>query len=242
MKQRARKGSARRSTKASRLTPDLRDLLVALEQFFQARDGQGRRPAGATCGIYAFYDYEDEPIYVGQTYEGLQKRIRRHLTNRRTDAVAMKVLDPYEVARIEVWPFFELDPGDAQTKDILNRAEYTVFQQLSANARISALLNEVSPPPAELVELPTPTTGSVVPLALRERLGHDDERIARRASTIAALAQIIKERDVSIGLRRTLLTQAERLKFLADRRLREVTGETPPAELIEETVGLDDDR
>ena len=22
------------------------------------------------CGVYAFYDYDGEPIYIGQTYEG----------------------------------------------------------------------------------------------------------------------------------------------------------------------------
>lgn len=55
-------------------------------------------------GVYAFYDYDHEPIYVGQTNEQLSTRIRRHLTNQRTDAVAMSVLDPYEVCYIEVWP------------------------------------------------------------------------------------------------------------------------------------------
>ena len=44
-------------------------------------------------GVYAFFDYDGEPIYVGQTNEQLRVRIRRHLTNQRTDAVAMKVLD-----------------------------------------------------------------------------------------------------------------------------------------------------
>ncbi|MDE3051298.1 MAG: GIY-YIG nuclease family protein, partial [Nitrospirota bacterium] len=54
--------------------------------------------------MYAFYDYDGEPIYVGQTEEKLSGRVSRHLTNQRTDAVAMNVLDPFEVAYIEVWP------------------------------------------------------------------------------------------------------------------------------------------
>lgn len=60
-----------------------------------------------TCGVYTFYDYDDKPIYVGQTSERLRTRIRRHLTNQRTDAVAMSVLDPFEVFKIEVWPLVE---------------------------------------------------------------------------------------------------------------------------------------
>lgn len=55
-------------------------------------------------GVYAFFDYDGEPIYVGQTNEQLRTRIRRHLTNQRTDAVAMSVLDPFEVFEIAVWP------------------------------------------------------------------------------------------------------------------------------------------
>jgi len=49
------------------------------------------------------------------------------------------------------------------------------------------------------------------------------------------LAQIIRERDVSIGLRQTLLTQSERLVLLARRRLEQVRGATPIEEVIAET-------
>ena len=51
---------------------------------------------------------------------------------------------------------------------------------------------------------------------------HADVRIARRAGTIASLAKVISERDVSVGLRRTLLTQARRLERLAETRLDEL--------------------
>lgn len=49
---------------------------------------------------------------MGQTYESLRDRIGRHLTNQRTDAVAMNVLDPFEVAEVEVWPLWELEGKD----------------------------------------------------------------------------------------------------------------------------------
>ncbi|MFA7332800.1 MAG: hypothetical protein WC130_00725, partial [Kiritimatiellia bacterium] len=51
---------------------------------------------------------------------------------------------------------------------------------------------------------------------------HPDVRIARRATTIANLARVISERDVSDGLRRTLLTQARRLERLAAQRVQEL--------------------
>ena len=63
-----------------------------IAQFFNQRDGTGRIIGNAKFGVYAFYDFDTEPIYVGQTAEKLRARIGRHLTNQRTDAVAMNVL------------------------------------------------------------------------------------------------------------------------------------------------------
>lgn len=56
--------------------------------------------------MYAFFDYDGEPIYVGQTIEVLRGRVGRHLTGRRLDAVGKFVLDPFEVLELEVWPTF----------------------------------------------------------------------------------------------------------------------------------------
>ena len=83
-------------------------------------------------GIYAFFDYDGEPIYVGQTNEKVRTRIRRHLTNQRTDAVAMNVLDPFEVKEIQVWPLPKLQKrksGDLAAAQILNQLEYAIFQR-----------------------------------------------------------------------------------------------------------------
>ncbi len=80
-------------------------------------------------GVYAFFDYDGEPIYVGQTNEQLRVRIRRHLTNQCTDAVAMKVLDPFEVFEIEIWPLpdFEGQDMNASIARRLNWLERAVF-------------------------------------------------------------------------------------------------------------------
>src|SRR5271154_6769033 len=113
------------------LPSDVAAIRKEISAFFESLDEHGRKVGRYKWGIYAFYDYDGEPIYVGQTYEGLGSRIGRHLTNQRTDAVAMNVLDPFEVAEIEVWPFWELedrDSKDAEARAILNSAEFTVFQ------------------------------------------------------------------------------------------------------------------
>ncbi len=197
-----------------------------MERVLNARDATDNRVGDATRGVYAFYDYDGEPIYVGQTHEKLRVRIRRHLSNRRTDAVAMNVLDPFEVADIEMWPLWELTGRPrADIKNILDSAEYTVFQMLLGASLFGAVLNEVPVSPAPKIELPAPVRGRIVPDSLYERRKHADIRVARRASTIAKLAQVISERSVQPGLRRTLLTQARRLEHLARQRLEEVSDE-----------------
>jgi len=173
-------------------------------------------------GVYAFYDFDEEPIYVGQTNERLRTRIRRHLTNQRTDAVAMNVLDPFEVCYIEVYPLPDLQNMDGKnttTKERLNSLEYEVYQKLLSNSQFGAVLNEKEPIKPDVTEpLPRSYKAKVISDAVSELRDHPDLRIARRAATLAKLAQVICERKVQLGLRRVLLVQAERLQWLAERR------------------------
>ena len=165
-----------------------------------------------------------QPIYVGKTYEGLSSRIGRHLTNQRTDAVAMNVLDPFEVAEIRVWPldFHKLEKQEAL--ELLAQAEYTVYQKLLRESKLHAVLNEKPPPKTALFKLPKDYRARIIPDDIYPARKHPDIRIARRANTIASLARVISERKVSKGLRRTLLTQARRLEKLAAERLKDFPG------------------
>lgn len=173
-------------------------------------------------GVYAFFDYDGEPIYVGQTNERLRTRIRRHLTNQRTDAVAMSVLDPFEVFEIEVWPLPELQDvprQDAEARARLDALERAVTRLAVERSQFRAILNEKDPPPGTLEITPPPShRGRIVSEAVFELRRHPDVRIARRALIISRLAQVIAERKVQGGLRRVLLTQAKRLQWLAERR------------------------
>lgn len=184
-----------------------------------------RKIGGFQWGIYAFFDYDEEPIYVGQTNEKISTRIRRHLTNQRTDAVAMSVLDPYEVCSIQVWPLpeFEGTSGrDTQTRGKLNALEYLVFRQLLAASKFKAVLNEKEPQPGskEKIAIPKITYRKrIVSTAVQALRDHPDLRIARRASTLARLAKVISERKVQHGLRKVLHTQAIRLQALAKQRV-----------------------
>lgn len=206
------------------LPDDVAAIRAEIRNFFSSKDDNGKRIGSYKHGVYAFYDYDGEPIYVGQTEEKLSGRVSRHLTNQRTDAVAMNVLDPFEVAYIEVWPLDVLVHGltKKKKKAFLDGAEYTVFQKVLGESAIGAVLNEKTMAPRNQIILPQSYKRLIIPAALFKHRKHPDIRIARRASTIAALARVISERDVSDGLRRTLLTQARRLERLAGQRVDEL--------------------
>jgi hypothetical protein len=209
---------------------DVAAIRKQIRAFLDTLAENGEKIGNAKWGVYAFYDYDGEPIYVGQTNEMLRSRISRHLTNQRTDAVAMNVLDPFEVAEIEVWPIWELQPkmsSDLDSRAVLNSAEYTVFQRVLEGSSFGAVLNEGDIAPTKKLDLPPSTRGCIIPDELYEQRKHPDVRIARRATTIAALARVISEREVSKGLRRTLKTQARRLERLATQRFEEINGTVP---------------
>jgi GIY-YIG catalytic domain len=220
---------------------DVEAIRQKIRAFLDSPGTNGKKIGCATWGVYAFYDYDGEPIYVGQTYESLQERISRHLTNQRSDAVAMNVLDPFEVADIEVWPLWNLEgvgskhPAFKEAKRQLDATEYTVFQLVLSQSSFQAVLNEGVITPTDIIGLPPSVRGRIIPDGLYEQRKHPDVRIARRATTIAALARVISERELKKpGLRRTLMTQAKRLERLATQRHAEMSGTVPKVEPGEE--------
>lgn len=216
---------------------DVQSFRTALREVLGEKDDRGRVWSAAKWGVYAFYDYDGEPIYVGQTKEKLSVRVQRHLTNQRTDAVAMRVLDVFEVAEIEIWPLWQyedLKKSDgaeqfrAAERD-LNAHEYTAYLEAIDKSRHKAILNEKIPPVSEPIALPASLRRSLISEQTRRERGHPDIRIARRAETISRLAAVTRERgEVSEGLRRVLVVQAVRLAYLSAERLAFVEGHPIP--------------
>lgn len=214
------------------------DLRKNLTKFFNSAfadpiTGKQEKVGNYTWGVYAFFDYEQEPIYVGQTNERIRTRIGRHLTNQRTDAVAMSVLDPFEVYEIEVWPLPQFQGltakkdrvSHAAAKLHLNALEREVYKDALAKSKFGAVLNEVDPPRGTLVvPLPPSLRTVIVGEEVRKIRSHPDFRIARRALISSRLAQVISERQVQGGLRRVMLTQARRMEWLANIRYEELGG------------------
>ncbi len=153
---------------------DVAAIRNEIRKFLGTDDGTGRAIGARQWGVYAFYDYDGEPIYVGQTREKLGGRISRHLTNQRTDAVAMNVLDPFEVAEIEVWPLSLGHLSKTDSIAFLDSAEYSVFQQVLAASALGAVLNEKPIRPTALIELPKSFRGPIIPPDLFGKRKHAD--------------------------------------------------------------------
>jgi hypothetical protein len=213
------------------------ELRKALKDFYETSldetDEDSIRVGAVRWAVYAFYDYDGEPIYVGQTREAVSARIGRHLTGQRSDAVAKSVLDPFEVCEISVWPLPEfqdvnsksgaalLAPARAQ----LNALEYAIHQMLIGESKFGEILNEKDPPSLEFEgALPTPLRAKVITDEVMKLRSHPDFRIARRAAVISRLSQGIAERKIDMGLRRVLAVQAKRLEWLANERFNALGG------------------
>ncbi|WP_197078936.1 GIY-YIG nuclease family protein [Dermacoccus sp. PE3] len=240
----------RKPTRKSLPARDVQEFRENLAKLLSVKDDEGRKWADARWGVYAFYDYEGEPIYVGQSNEQLRVRVQRHLTNQRTDAVAMRILDLFEVAEVALWPLWEYEEvkkprsnsedqeASARYKAAiahLNALEYSVYLDSIENSRFKAILNEKIPPVSERIALPASLRRDVISQEMREERGHEDIRIERRAETISRLASVARERgEVSDGLRRVLVIQAVRLAYLASTRLAQVEGrELPSPDVID---------
>jgi hypothetical protein len=234
---------------AERLSFDADDLRKNITEFFNmdfndALTGQSIKFGNLMWCVYVFYDYDDQPIYVGQANEKLRTQIRRHLTNQRTDAVAMSVLDPFEVLEIEVWPLPQFQKTDSRDKDAkahLDALERLIYDKALSESYFSAVLNEKDPPAASLTIVAPPSfRGRIVSDEVYKIRSHLDYRLARRALIIARLAQVISERKVQGGLRRVLLTQAKRLQYLAERRYLGLGGDASVEREDEPTCSDDD--
>jgi GIY-YIG catalytic domain len=215
------------------------ELRKALKAFRETPYGAGsarlKLVGSFQWGVYAFYDYDGEPIYVGQTNEKLSGRISRHLTNQRTDAVAMSVLDPFEVCDVEVWPLPQFEGFTRKkvakaefdaAKAHLDALERTVFDRCIKQSQFGVILNEKNPPDnGMMVDLPHSIRRRIVPDLVMDLRSHPDTRLARRAAVVSRLAQIVSERKVQGGLRRVLVAQAQRLKWLAEQRYLALGGE-----------------
>lgn len=55
-------------------------------------------------GCYVLCDLDQIPIYVGQSTDGIRSRVNRHLTSARSDIIANRQVDVWEIAWVWAYP------------------------------------------------------------------------------------------------------------------------------------------
>src|SRR5271167_3253575 len=58
-------------------------------------------------GCYVLCDLDLVPIYVGQSTDGIRSRVNRHLTSARSDIIANRQVDVWEIAWVWAYPVAE---------------------------------------------------------------------------------------------------------------------------------------
>lgn len=97
-------------------------------------------------GCYVLCDLDGVPLYVGQSRDGIRARVARHLTSARSDIIANRQIDVWELAYVWAYPVKELND--------ISPLEDALFHSFHPG---SALMNgRVPPEPAELVDIPEP--------------------------------------------------------------------------------------
>lgn len=66
-----------------------------------------------SIGVYALCDLDNVPIYIGQSTDGIRSRVRRHLTSARSDVIANRQIDVWEIASVKAWPVGSVDEINA---------------------------------------------------------------------------------------------------------------------------------
>src|SRR5437879_13923370 len=97
-------------------------------------------------GCYVLCDLDGVPLYVGQSRDGIRARVARHLTSARSDIIANRQIDVWEIAY--VWAY----PVNSPTE--ISPLEDALFHAFHPK---SALMNGRVPPlPSDPIEIPEP--------------------------------------------------------------------------------------
>ncbi|NML04187.1 GIY-YIG nuclease family protein [Sphingomonas sp. G-3-2-10] len=97
-------------------------------------------------GCYVLCDLNAVPLYVGQSKDGIRARVNRHLTSARSDIIANRQVDVWEIAHVWAYP--------VENSSDINPLEDALFHAFHPK---SALMNgKVPPAPATAIALPEP--------------------------------------------------------------------------------------
>ena len=155
-----------------------------------------------SIGVYALCDLDGVPVYVGQSTDGIRARVQRHLTSARSDVIANRMIDVWEIAYVWAWP--------VQTLEAITSLEAFLFCHFD---RQKPLMNGKSmADPGELV-FPLPEKQAVQVIEEAERLDRIAPalRLQRQISHYLSLVDYIQTVKDEAHLKRSLRAHFDRL-------------------------------
>lgn len=161
-------------------------------------------------GVYVLCDLDNVPIYVGQSIDGIRSRVRRHLTSARSDVIANRQLDVWEVAFVRGYPI--------QDSENISIVEAFLFHQFHSQ---SPLMNGSVPEnPGELsFVLAEPQVIQILPDDEIEDRKRPEVRLPRQAFHYHILLDHLLKVKNSSELRRALSAHFSRLQKYHDQFL-----------------------
>lgn len=97
-----------------------------------------------SVGCYVLCDLDGVPLYVGQSRDGIRARVNRHLTSARSDIIANRQVDVWEIAYVWAFPVGQLSQ--------IGPLEDALFHEFHSK---SALMNgKVPPAPSQKIDIP----------------------------------------------------------------------------------------
>ena len=152
-------------------------------------------------GVYALCDLDEVPIYVGQSVDGIRSRVRRHLTSARSDVIANRQVDVWEIAYVWAWPVKEV--GE------ITALEAYLFNEFDNKVR---LMNGKSMP-VQAQQVYVPEKQVIQVIEEDERINRQDPalRLPRQITQYNLLVDYILNVKDAEHLKRSLDAHFERL-------------------------------
>ena len=171
-------------------------------------------------GVYALCDLNGVPIYVGQSRDGIRRRVARHLTSARSDIIANRQVDVWEIAYVHAYPVDNID----QIKPL----EDVLYHHFNPQ---SALMNGTIPPVPN-IQLEIPEPAQIVQVMsdadIEDRLD-PTQRLPKQARHYAQIVEHFLEVKNSPQIGRSMEAHFERLQRYHGELLGNV-GEDDPGE------------
>ena len=111
------------------------------------------RAIPSPIGVYALCDLDGVPVYVGQSTDGIRARVNRHITSARSDVIANRLIDVWEIAYVRCWPV-----SDKAQLDQLEAYLFHKFHQQSAFFSLNSLSVIMSLKYVRNVSVPVPAS------------------------------------------------------------------------------------